>query len=52
MSIFRREKTNFFGKARKTKTLAEPHQKTNRLLLGYYRARAIIPGKIAKQLYR
>jgi hypothetical protein len=29
MSIFRREKTNFFGKAKKTKTLAEPHQKTN-----------------------
>jgi hypothetical protein len=27
MSIFRREKTNFFGKAKKTKTLAEPHQK-------------------------
>ena len=27
MSIFRREKTDFFGKAKKTKTLAEPHQK-------------------------
>jgi hypothetical protein len=27
--LFRREKTNFFGKAKKTKTLAELHQKTN-----------------------
>jgi hypothetical protein len=33
MSIFRRKETNFFGKAKKTKTLAEPHQTTNGLLL-------------------